>query len=79
MSKIKDVEPIAGYWKLEAVRQTLGLSSQCMREFLIDTQTPIFRHPGDKRVRLVRDEDAQKLLRPQPDRPRKSQRSAVAA
>jgi hypothetical protein len=64
---------------VESVRQMLGLSDQAMRDFLIDTQTPIFRHPADKRRRLIRDEDAQKLLRPQPDRTRKSLRDAVAA
>ena len=79
MTGKREIEPIAGYWKVESVRQALRLFDQAMRDLLMDTQTPVFRHPGDRRRRLIRDDDAQKLMRPQPDRPRKNQRNAIAA
>jgi hypothetical protein len=73
----KVIEPIAGYWRVEAVRGRLGLSSQQMRAFLRVARVTVFCHPSDKRIRLVRDEDAQRLLLPQPVRPRKNARIAA--
>ncbi len=77
VKSVKDIEPIAGYRKAEAVRQRLGLSAPQFREHLRLSGVSVFRHPSDLRIRLLRDEDAQFLLSPRPDRPRKNARIAA--
>jgi hypothetical protein len=66
----KTIGEIPGFRRVDAVCTELGLSRAQLLDRIHDDDVQTFRHPSDRRVKLVSVEDAQRLMQPVPDRPR---------
>ena len=66
----------SGFVFAEDVRKELGIASGTWRSRLAAAQVPEFSHPRDCRIRLIREADAERLLRPMPARSIKPCRAA---
>ena len=55
-----------GYMTLAEARARLGVAKATITRMVNDGRLPTFDHPRDKRVRLTRVEDVERLAQPQP-------------
>ena len=67
-----------GYLTLAEVRARLGVAKATITRMVNDGRLPTFDHPRDRRVRLARIEDVERLAQPQP-RPATGEQGKAAA
>jgi hypothetical protein len=70
----KAVGEVSGYRLVDEVCTELGLSRSQMLGRINNGDVRVFRHPRDRRIKLIPIEDVERLMRPVPDRPRPQQR-----
>ncbi len=68
-----------GYMTLAEARARLGVAKATITRMVNDGRLPTFDHPRDKRVRLTRVEDVERLAQPQPRVAQESQERFRAA
>ena len=68
-----------GFVEAVSIRDRLGIHAETWSALLKDTGTVVYGNPYDRRRRLLREEDAAKLLEPQPIKPRKPYRRRQTA
>lgn len=62
--------PPAGFVFAEPVREQMGVSLPTFYRRIKERGLILYGHPRDRRSKLLRDEDAQNLLSPQPSKRR---------
>lgn len=55
----------AGFVAAEAVRKQLGISHQTFLRRLREGDYPVYRHPKNRLYKLLREEDAARMLAPE--------------
>jgi len=68
-----------GYITLAEARARLGVAKATITRMVQDGRLPTFDHPRDRRVRLTRIEDLERLGQPQPREPREARERFRAA
>lgn len=75
----KKLEAPEGFVFSEDVREELGMRRSVWGQRLRNNGIPVFGHPRDNRVRMIREEDAIRMTTPQPARQGSRKPSMVAA